>query len=162
MCVRLADFLRSSLRLGERLSIPFSEELALTQTHLGVEQIRFGERLRFVQDVEQSCADCEVPPLVIQPLVENAIKHGIATLVSGGSVSIAARCAGDTMKIVIENDFDPEAPAGEKSGFGIANVRNRLEARYGGAASLDASVVNGAYRVTLSAPCKRHFGKERA
>src|SRR5207245_11137369 len=76
MCIRLSDFLRNSLRLGERITIPFSEELALARTYLDVEQVRFGQRLRVAQDIEEGCSDCELPPLLVQPLVENAIKHG--------------------------------------------------------------------------------------
>jgi two-component system, LytTR family, sensor histidine kinase AlgZ len=91
MCIRLSEFLRSSLRLGERVSIPFREELALTRNYLDVEQIRFGERLRVAQEVDPECADCEVPPLMVQPLVENAIKHGIANLVEGGEIAMRAR-----------------------------------------------------------------------
>ncbi|MBZ5591779.1 MAG: histidine kinase [Acidobacteriia bacterium] len=153
MCIRLSDFLRNSLRLGERVTIPFSEELALTRTYLEVEQVRFGQRLRVAQEIEESCGDCEVPPLLVQPLVENAIKHGIATLVDGGEISIRARRSADNLRFVIENPFDPEAPSTRKNGIGLANVRNRLEARYGNAARIEIQVEKDRYRVTLSLPC---------
>ncbi len=162
MCIRLSDFLRSSLKLGERSFIRFSEELALAETYLGVEQIRFGERLRVVHDIDPLCAHCEVPPLVIQPLVENAVKHGVATLVSGGIISISAHFSAGSVRIVVENNFDPDAPSEEKSGFGIANVRNRLRTNYGAAASLEVAVVENTYRVAVSLPCKQSSGKDRA
>jgi two-component system, LytTR family, sensor histidine kinase AlgZ len=152
MCIRLSDFLRNSLRLGERASICFSEELALARAYLDVEQIRFGQRLRLVQHVDAACADCEVPPLMIQPLVENAIKHGVATLVSGGEVVIDAKLGPNGMRVTIENDFDPDAPVTTKSGFGIANVRSRLQARYGSAATLEVDVEGNRYRAVLSTP----------
>jgi LytS/YehU family sensor histidine kinase len=158
MCVRLSDFLRSSLRLGERASITFGEELALAQTYLNVEQIRFGNRLQLVEEVDAVCSRCEVPPLVIQPLIENAIKHGVATLVSGGQVVIGAKLTGDKMRVTIENDFDPDAPVTSKSGFGIANVRNRLQARYGASAALEADARENRYRVVVSVPYVK--GKE--
>jgi LytS/YehU family sensor histidine kinase len=153
MCIRLSDFLRNSLRLGERASIPFGEELALTGTYLDVEQVRFGQRLRVKQDFEPACADCEVPPLLVQPLVENAIKHGIATLTDGGEIAMSARVHQDRLRFIVENPFDPDAPAQKKSGFGLLNVRNRLNARYGSAAKLDVQVEKGIYRVVLSMPC---------
>jgi two-component system, LytTR family, sensor histidine kinase AlgZ len=153
MCIRLSDFLRSSLRLGERLTIPFREELALARNYLDVEQVRFGERLRVVQDIDDGCADCEVPPLLVQPLVENAIKHGIATLVEGGEINMRGRRSRDEMRFVIENPFDPEAPSTRRNGIGLANVRNRLEARYGGAARLDIEVDENRYRVIMTLPC---------
>jgi two-component system sensor histidine kinase AlgZ len=157
MCIRLSDFLRNSLRLGERVSIPFAEELALTKTYLEVEQVRFGQRLRVVQDFDAVCAQCHLPPLLVQPLVENAIKHGIATLVEGGEIAITGRQNGQHLRVVVENPFDPDAPATGKTGFGLVNVRNRLEARYGGAARLDIQVNDRTYRVILSLPCE---GKE--
>ena len=88
MCIRLSDFLRNSLRLGERPSIPFREELALASTYLDVEQVRFGKRLRVTQNFDTDCDACEVPPLLVQPLVENAIKHGIASLSEGGEIDL--------------------------------------------------------------------------
>jgi LytS/YehU family sensor histidine kinase len=152
MCIRLSDFLRNSLRLGERTTIPFSEELALARTYLEVEQVRFGQRLRVAQDIEEGCGDCEVPPLLVQPLVENAIKHGIAMLVDGGEISMSGRCSADNLRFVIENPFDPEAPSTRRNGIGLANVRNRLEARYGNAARMEVQVEKDRYRVTLSLP----------
>jgi two-component system, LytTR family, sensor histidine kinase AlgZ len=153
MCIRLSDFLRASLRLGERSSIPFGEELALTRSYLDVEQVRFGQRLRVRQDFDPVCSDCEVPPLLVQPLVENAIKHGIATLTDGGEIAITGRRVRDTIRVTIENPFDPEAPAGRRNGFGLASVRNRLHARYGPAARLDVQVDQTRYLVMLSLPC---------
>ncbi len=153
MCIRLSEFLRNSLRLGERTSIPFSEELALTRTYLDVEQVRFGKRLRIVQDFDAACADCEVPPLLVQPLVENAIKHGIATLVEGGEISITGRRMRDSVRVAIENPFDPDAPETRRNGFGLLSVRSRLNARYGGSARLDIQVDRDRYRVTLTVPC---------
>jgi LytS/YehU family sensor histidine kinase len=153
MCIRLSDFLRSSLRLGERVTIPFREELALARNYLDVEQVRFGDRLRVVQDIDEGCGDCEVPPLLVQPLVENAIKHGIATLVEGGEISMRGRRSQERMRFTIENEFDPEAPSSRKTGIGLANVRNRLTARYGNDARIDVEVDGTRYRVVLSLPC---------
>ncbi len=152
MCVRLSDFLRNSLRLGERTSVPFSEELALTRTYLDVEQVRFGQRLRIKQEFDKGCGDCEVPPLLVQPLVENAIKHGIATLTEGGEIGFKVRRQRDVLRITVENPFDPDAPATRKTGFGLVNVRNRLQARYGAAGKLDIQIEDQRYRVILSFP----------
>ncbi len=154
MCIRLSEFLRCSLRLGERLSIPFGEELTLAKTYLEVERIRFGQRLRVIEDIDPNCEECQVPPLLVQPLIENAIKHGIATLTDGGEIAIRTRRLDDLVYVEIENPFDPEAPATAKSGFGLVSVRNRLQARYGPAARLDIEVEDHRYRVALSLPCQ--------
>lgn len=153
MCIRLSEFLRSSLRLGERISIPFSEEMALTKTYLEVEQVRFGSRLRVNHDFDAGCDDCEVPPLLVQPLVENAIKHGIATLVEGGEISMIGRRLPRFISVVVENPFDPDAPSSRRNGFGLISVRNRLQARYGSAARMDIHVEDQRYRVALTLPC---------
>lgn len=159
MCIRLSDFLRNSLRLGERTSIPFGEELALASNYLDVEQVRFGERLRVIQDFDTNCEACEVPPLLVQPLVENAIKHGIASLAEGGEINMSARVHEGRLRFSVENPFDPDAPSQRKSGFGLVNVRNRLRARYGNTARLDIDASAGKYRVNMTVPCVKETGK---
>ena len=160
MCIRLSDFLRNSLRMGERTSIPFGEELALARTYLDVEQVRFGKRLRVVQDFDTACNECEVPPLLVQPLVENAIKHGVASLTDGGEISLSAHVSDSRLSFSVENPFDPDAPSQRKSGFGLVNVRNRLRARYGNSARLDIDANAGRYRVSLTVPFIKEAVKE--
>lgn len=155
MCIRLSDFLRTSLRLGERATISLGEELDLARTYLDVEQVRFGHRLKVVEAIDDNCCGCEVPPLLIQPLVENAIKHGIATLIEGGEIALAARRSEGNMFFVIENQFDPDAPIPSRSGIGLRNVRDRLHTRFGSAARLEIAIDQNRYRVSLSVPCYR-------
>ena len=154
MCIRLADFLRSSLGLGERDSIPLREELALARSYLEVEQVRFGARLEFSENIQQSCQECAVPVLLLQPLVENAVKHGIAGLVEGGAIRLSVERLGGSVRVALENGFDPDALPPNRMGMGLPHVRRRLELRYGGAASLEAGGREGVYRVELRFPCE--------
>jgi len=154
MCVRLSDFLRGSLGMAGRESIALREELALARSYLEVEQVRFGRRLRVEEEIDPACEGCAVPALLLQPLVENAVKHGIAGLVEGGSIRLAARRSGATVSITVENAFDPEAPAPHKLGMGLAQVRRRLQVRYGVDASFQAGPADGVYRVVLRLPCE--------
>jgi two-component system, LytTR family, sensor histidine kinase AlgZ len=158
MCIRLADFLRTSLRLGERITIPLAEELALTRMYLDVEQVRFGNKLRIVQNVDAACTHCEVPALVIQPLVENAVKHGIAMMAEGGEIAIDGifhrTHSGAFLQFTIRNPFDPEAPSTGRNGLGLRNIRERLESRYGTAARLDIQAEDRSYQVTLTLPMR--------
>ena len=154
MCVRLADFLRAGLALSYRESIPLHEELALARRYLEVEQVRFGERLRVEESIEAWCQDCAVPALLLQPLVENAVKHGIAGLVGGGAIRLTATRTGGGVSILLENAFDPEMPPPRKSGMGLAHVRRRLQLRYGDNAAFDAAGQDGVYRVLLRLPCE--------
>jgi hypothetical protein len=154
MCIRLADFLRASLRLGERTSIPFSEEMALTRMYLDVEQVRFGGKLRLLQNIDPACNSCDIPALIIQPLVENAVKHGIAMMAEGGEIVITGVRAHNELRFTIANPFDPEAPSAGRNGLGLRNIRERLESRYGNAARLDIKVEDCMYRVALTLPAK--------
>jgi LytS/YehU family sensor histidine kinase len=154
MCIGLADFLRASLRLGERSTVPFGEELALTNMYLEVEQARFGSRLRLKRDLDPACDACEVPALLIQPLVENAVKHGIAMMAEGGEIEISGHRERDQIRFCISNPFDPEAPSQARNGIGLRNVRDRLTARYGTAAKMQIEATESKYQVTLTFPAK--------
>ncbi len=153
MCIKLSDFLRSTLSLGEKRSIPFRDELALAKAYLDVEQVRFGERLRIELDTESACDSCVVPPLFLQPLVENAVKHGIAGLLDGGTIRVEAHCRDGSLRVKIQNEFDPEAPAARKHGLGLQNVRNRLRALYENQARIDTEVVDNRFVVEVDLPC---------
>jgi two-component sensor histidine kinase len=154
MCVLLAGFLRSSLKIGNLYGIPLREEIALAASYLEIERVRFGERLRIERDIEARCEDCTVPPLLLQPLVENAVKHGISAIVDGGIIRIAARRVDGDVIVTVENDFDPEANAGVGTGIGLTHVRRRLQVRYGDAAGLQAGPHEALYRVVLRFPCE--------
>jgi len=154
MCVRLAELLRSSLGLESRERIPLQEELALARGYLDVERVRFGDRMRVEETIEPGCSQCIVPALLLQPLVENAVKHGIAGLVEGGFIRIAARWRSGNVVIAIENSFDPEAVGSARLGMGLAHVKRRLAIRYGEEAGLEAGPDQGVYRVLLHLPCE--------
>ncbi len=154
MCIRLADFLRCTLGLGERDSVAWQEELDLTQAYLDVEQIRFGSRLRVEIYADDHCKDCQVPPLVLQPLIENAVKHGIATLVEGGTIRVESRVRDGQLRIMVENCFDPESPSPRRHGLGLRNVRTRLETRFGQEARLAARADGNRFCAEIAIPCR--------
>src|SRR5580698_1916148 len=156
MCILLGDFLRRTLGLGEKSAIPLEEELSLIRAFLAVEKVRFGTRIQMEENIDKSALDVPVPPLLLQPLVENAVVHGIANLVEGGWIrlSIQSQDGGD-VSIIVENSFDPEAPARRRNGVGLANVRQRLQARYGNRASFAVKAEAESYRVALTFPAER-------
>jgi hypothetical protein len=155
MCVLLSDFLRKTLGLGERESITWREELELARTYLEVEQVRFGARLQVEMQVDDACAECQVPPLVLQPLIENAIKHGIATMVDGGIVRLESHVASGNLSVRVENSFDPEAPSPRRHGLGLRNVRSRLQTRFGDAGHLNLAAEHDRFRAEMVFPCQR-------
>jgi two-component system, LytTR family, sensor histidine kinase AlgZ len=159
MCVQLAAFLRSTLGMGEKAAIPFSEELALTRGYLNIERIRFGARLAVEEEIGPECVAFPVPPLLLQPLVENAIVHGIANLVDPGFVRISAHWVPasdgrpEEMRIAVENSFDPQAGHSRQTGgFGLASVRKRIQTYYGAAAAIQATPSEDVYRVEVRLP----------
>jgi two-component system, LytTR family, sensor histidine kinase AlgZ len=152
MCVLLGDFLRRTLGLGEKSAIPLEEELSLVHSFLAVEKVRFGARIKMDENIDKDAMSVPVPPLLLQPLVENAVVHGIANLVEGGWVRLDVKASNGVLSVVVENTFDPDAPPKRKSGVGLANVRQRLAARYGNQASLDVKANGSSFRVAITLP----------
>lgn len=160
MSILLAEFLRRSLRLGPREAIPLAEELALTASYLAVERVRFGERLRIDEAVEEGARGCRVPSLILQPLVENAVRHGLAQLLDGGVIRIEAHLEATPsetqrearLRIAVENPCDPDHPPSRGEGVGLANVAARLQSLYGPAARLEVASPPGRFRVLLDLP----------
>src|SRR5213080_3011802 len=159
MCVLLGDFLRMTLGLGEKDLVRFSEELELLQKYLAIEKIRFGERLIMRETIQAESKSCLLPPLLLQPLIENAVKHGIAGLPEGGEVRLSCHRQDGRLDIVVENSWDPDAPPRRSGGLGLKNVQQRLEARYGKDANLRVNTEGPFFRVMLSIPAE---GEERS
>jgi two-component system, LytTR family, sensor histidine kinase AlgZ len=154
MCVLLGDFLRLTLGLGEKTSVRLSEELELLQKYMAIEKVRFGARLTMHEEIQEESRACLLPPLLLQPLVENAVKHGIASLPEGGDVRLAVQRQNGRLAILVENSWDPEAPPRRSGGLGLKNVQQRLEARYGKDANLRVNTEGERFQVTLSIPAE--------
>ena len=152
MCVQLADFLRKSLRLGERATVSLAEELDLLRTYLAIEEIRFGARLQVRWTVDPRAEPAAVPALLLQPLGENAIKHGLAQLPEGGTLEIAVTLADGRVEIRLANAADPEAGPAAGLGMGLRQVEQRLRGRYGAAAGFRAGRHEGGFEVVLAFP----------
>ena len=150
MCEGLADFLRRTLNLGTRDAVTLAEELALVDRYLAIEQVRFGDRLQVDRAIEPAAAECRVPPLLLQPLVENAVKHGVSGRLEGGTVRIEARIEAGRLLIAIENPVDEDAPARKGEGMGLDNVRRRLGVLGSRDAQIDARRIGDRYRAQLT------------
>ena len=148
----LAEYLRKSLRIGSADSITLSEELELASSYLAIERIRFGPRLELEQNVEEDVRSYRVPPLLLQPLVENAVTHGVGHLLDGGVVRIVARRDGERVHITVENRCDPDRPSSRGEGIGLVNTRRRIGAFYGEGARIEVIEEAERFRVDLSLP----------
>ena len=152
MCIELAEFLRRTLMLGQRERIPLAEELDLAEGYLRVEQVRFGSRLRVEREVDETALASPVPPLLLQPLVENAVRHGIAQTLEGGTIKIAAKRDGSRLHVSVSNPRDPDGRARPGAGVGLRNVAGRLATLFGTEARLDAIAGGDSYLVELDLP----------
>jgi LytS/YehU family sensor histidine kinase len=137
---QLANLLRYSLQSGQLATVPFEDELRVVNDYLALEQVRHEERLRVRLDIAPDTLALPVPPMLLQTLVENAVKYGIATRAEGGEVAIVARCEGGALSIRVTNPgtlHGPASPARATStGVGLRNAADRLRLLFGERASL--------------------------
>jgi len=146
----LSDIFRATLDTRQEL-IPFAEELRNGEKYLAIEQLRLGDRLKITKNITPACGDILLPPLSVQPLLENAVYHGIQMLPEGGVVTINARMENDYLLIEVVN---PKAPRRNTDGHGIAmkNISQRLEVIYSGKAKLERVADENCYRVLMTVP----------
>ncbi len=145
MIQSLSGFYRTSLSSDPLEDVPLIEEIELQQRYLEIEAVRYPDRLRTVIDIPDNLKAMKVPGMILQPLVENAIKYGVSRTNRPVTLTIAARRIGNTTQISVSDDGDTMKKATKDeagSGIGLANVRDRIEARYGKRGSLDAAPVS--------------------
>ena len=152
MCLQLADFLRDTLRLGAAQRISLQEELNIVERYLSIEQVRLGARLTVCKETSPHALSAKVPALILQPLAENAVLHGIAHLLEGGTVSIRAQREHSMLVVRVSNPCDPDRPRHNRGGFGLSLVRQRLQSQFGLAGQLETGEEGGEFTAKLSLP----------
>jgi signal transduction histidine kinase len=151
MVSRLSDFLRLALDTAGVQEVALQREMEYLDKYLEIEQVRFGERLEIRRAIDAGALDLLVPNLVLQPLAENAVRHGIAPRASGGRIEVCAHAAAGTLTIEVIDDGPGASTVRE--GVGIANTRARLEQLYGAGALLDiGNIPGGGFRARLEIP----------
>jgi len=136
MVLKLSEFFRTSLAINPTQDVRLADEIELQELYLELERVRFPERLTYSVDVPPDLASARVPSLILQPLVENAVKHGVLRCEGGTHITIRARREAEMLHLSVSNDTrrrgDEPAGPGNGAGIGLDNVRNRLIARYDG------------------------------
>jgi LytS/YehU family sensor histidine kinase len=151
MLDQLIAFLRATLNGSRATEHPLRAELARTRDYLSLMQVRMDDRLRIHFDLPDALADVPVPPLLLQPLVENAIKHGLEPSVSGGRIEVTAAREGDTLTLTVrDTGVGLRHRVVKDSSFGLQQVRERLTTLYGDRASLSLTAANDADGGTLA------------
>jgi two-component system LytT family sensor kinase len=164
MISRLSDLLRITFDRSESPMVPLQEELEFLQKYLEIEQTRFQDRLTVRYHIDPDTLDAEVPRLLLQPLVENAIKHGVSPRTGPGLVQISSRVEGGSLWLEVKDNgvgLSGSARSQFNSGVGLANTRDRLECLYGEAHRIEFSEGDGGLAVRLVVPL-RHAAAETA
>ena len=154
MLARLSDFLRLTLDSAGVQEVPLKREMEYLDKYLDIEQVRFGDRLQIRRAIDPETLDLLVPNLVLQPLVENAVRYAIAPRAGGGWIDVSSRHDGGSL-IVEVLDNGPGVTGVIREGIGLSNTRARLEQLYGRKQSLDTgNAAEGGFRVRLTIPAR--------
>jgi len=160
MIARLSDLLRMSLKDDGRHLTTLKRELEFTQAYVDIEKIRFGQRLTVNFDIDPEALDTEVPHLLLQPLVENSIKHGISKSNAGGEVMVRANVVGSKLSLnVTDRLFEPATrnPSAPKTGIGLTGARERLKTLYGEDQQFESrALAGGIFEVNILLPFRTH------
>jgi LytS/YehU family sensor histidine kinase len=155
---RFSDLLRAVLVDIEAQEVPLQRELEYVQLYLSIEKMRFPDRLQVQIDVDASILDAAVPHMGLQPLVENAVRHGIAPHAQGGTITIGARLVGESLRLTVRDDgvgFSGSQIA-DRRGLGLVNLRRRLEQLYPGRGQLIVADERKGTSATMLLPYRSH------
>lgn len=152
MVISLAEFLRYSIQPNQKERITLETELAAIEQYISIEKVRFGERLQIKISCKSNCKNNLLPPLIIQPLVENAIKYGIHETIENGLIEISCSCTNGLLEVMVKNNFDSTSRSAIKTGIGLKNVENRLHLLYGSKGLLKVEKDDSTFIVSLFIP----------
>src|SRR5690606_38648134 len=131
MVQQLSEFLRGTLKREDHQFVTFEEELEYLKLYLDIEKVRFGYRLNTSFSTTEESLQCKIPPLILQPLMENAIKFGLYGTTGEVTIVLTAAVEGHYITISVQNPYEPEMQAQKGTGFGLQSVRRRLYLLFG-------------------------------
>ncbi|MGE5406599.1 MAG: sensor histidine kinase [Methanosarcina sp.] len=154
MIVKLSEFMRYALSRKDEQPVTLRSEIENLMLYLEIEKVRFGDRLTTEEIIDGDCLDFKIPVLLLQPLYENAIKHGVYESTESVKISTTAKIMEGYIEIRISNNFTDSPSQKKGTGTGLYNVNRRMELFYGNEASISSSKENGIYTVTLFMPAE--------
>jgi sensor histidine kinase YesM len=152
MTIKLANYLRYTLSKNDHQKSTLKEEIDSAKLYLDIEKVRFGDKFEFVDDIDSTCLSALVPNMLLQPLFENAIKHGVYESLETVHIRLECRRRGEFLQLIVENDFDPEAAQKKGPGIGLTNIKNRLQITYSQDNLLQIDRNGHTFRVTVFIP----------
>jgi sensor histidine kinase YesM len=152
MVVKLSEFMRYALSRKDEQPVTLQNELENLRLYLDIEKVRFGDKLTTEETIETGCLDFKIPVMLLQPLYENAVKHGVYESTESVKIMTSVKKIEGYLEIVISNNYDSNPSQKRGTGTGILNVSRRLELFYGNKASIKTAKENGLYTVTIYIP----------
>jgi two-component system LytT family sensor kinase len=152
MVVKLSEFMRYALSRKDEQPVSLQSELDNLWLYLDIEKVRFGDKLITETDIKIECLDFKIPVMLLQPLYENAVKHGVYESTESVKIITHAKIDNGFLEMTISNNYDPASSMKRGTGTGLLNVSRRLELYYGNKASIKTTKENGIYSVTLYIP----------
>jgi two-component system LytT family sensor kinase len=154
MVIKLSEFMRYALSKKDEQPVTLRSELEYLRLYLDIEKVRFGDRLSIDESIDENCLEIKMPVMILQPLYENAVKHGVYESTESVRISTQAKTVDGYLNITISNNYDIAPSSKRGTGTGLLNVARRLELFYGNKASIKALKEKGIYTVTLYIPAE--------
>ncbi len=155
MTIKLSAFLRNTLVKNETQKSKLIDELNNAKLYLDIEKIRFADKFEFVEDLKPECKEVEVPNMILQPLFENAIKHGVYESLEKVNIKLSCGAEKEYFKISVENNYDPESLPRKGAGIGIKNIQNRMKLIYNQDNLVVADKSESIFKVTIYIPMSK-------
>lgn len=152
MTVKLSSFLRNTLSKNEHQKNRLEDEINYSKLYLDIEKIRFEDKFDFIEEIDPECKNVMIPSMILQPLFENAIKHGVYESLEKIIIKLKCLRTDEYFKIIVENNYDPEAVPRRGEGIGIKNIQNRLKLIYNQDNLLSVEKSNNIFRVNIYIP----------
>ncbi len=152
MVIKLSDFMRYALSRKDEQPVTLQSELENIRLYLDIEKVRFGDRLFIEEQIDPGCLNTKIPVMILQPLYENAIKHGVYESTDKVTIATSVSSSNEYIEMTISNNFDPEVISAKGTGTGLSNVSRRLELLYGNKAMLKTEKQNGIFTARLFIP----------
>ncbi len=155
MIIKLSEFMRHSLTLGADTMNSLNDELYHAGLYLDIERVRFSDRMKIEKTINPECGEMMLPAMILQPLLENAVKHGVNTMLTTCIITLKAECNESSLAISISNTFDPDAVPRKGTGTGLSNVKKRMAAIYGRSDLLSSKTMDQTFEVKLLIPARK-------
>ena len=155
MIIKLSEFMRHSLTLGADTMNSLNDELYHAGLYLDIERVRFSDRMKVEKTIDPKCGEMMLPAMILQPLLENAVKHGVNTMLTACVITLKAECNESFLGVSISNTFDPDAVPRKGTGTGLSNVQKRMAAIYGRNDLLSSKISDQTFEVKLQIPVRK-------